>query len=344
MTSINPVTRAINSGYNPAETDVPANIAEGMTPEQKTQFRAYDAFASKCKEHGIPHEHAGCWDLKTAPNGTTKELAKMLDQLSPEDQQSVIEKRLTPEMQTQLATFRQVAANKVERQQRDEMVATIPAMQTTINAQAEEIKGLKEAQQKPANAPSMREQELEARLAELENAAATKEAEEAEEAGKSDFMRGLGEIFEFIGRFFTPFWNMVSAVTRLVKVCYNLLKGEKIDWTEEGLRMAGDIAGVFFPPAGAIANAGLNIYYDDSEILGGINELYDDADKDNYFRRQGEGLVDGAKGLYDGAVDATKDALRPWVNEGTSKEAVAPQAPTRAQVVSSPNIPLKSES
>ncbi len=112
-------------------------------------------------------------------------------------------------------------------------------------------------------------------LAAERHAREAREAQEAEEARKPSFWRTLVEIFEFLARFMLPVVNLISACVRVVKIAYKLIKGEKVDWGQEGLRLLGDVAGCFFPPAGAIANTGFNIWFDRSQILGGVNEIED---------------------------------------------------------------------
>lgn len=123
---------------------------------------------------------------------------------------------------------------------------------------------------------------LEQRVVELERELTTarqnrvqQEKMQADDAKKPSFKRTVFEVVEFFARFFTPFFNLISAIFRVLKIAYKLLTGQKVDWKREGLRLLGDIAGVFFPPAGAVINAGLNMWFNESQLLGGINEPFD---------------------------------------------------------------------
>lgn len=129
-------------------------------------------------------------------------------------------------------------------------------------------------------------------LRQMEEARAAEEAKAAADAKKPSFFRALLEIFEFIGRFLTPITNLVSACVRLVKVAVKLCQGQQIDWKKEGLRMLGDVVGIFCPPAGAIANTAFNLWWNESQILGGVNEIFDKATVANPFRTVAEKVVD----------------------------------------------------
>ena len=129
-----------------------------------------------------------------------------------------------------------------------------------------------------------------------ESALATEKAN-ATEARTSGLLRGLSEVFEFMGRWMSPFMNLLSAATRLGNLAMSLVRGEEVDWSKEGLRLAGDLTGTLFPPMGAMANSALNLYYNESEILGGANRYVDEGRKDNYFRRQWDGIVDSVKSV-----------------------------------------------
>ncbi len=117
--------------------------------------------------------------------------------------------------------------------------------------------------------------ELERELARTRETRVEQEKAQKDAAKKPGFMRTVLEVFEFFGRFFTPFFNLISAFFRVLKIGYKLITGQKIDWKKEGLRLLGDIAGIFFPPAGAVINAGLNLWFNESQLLGGINEPFD---------------------------------------------------------------------
>lgn len=157
-----------------------------------------------------------------------------------------------------------------------------------------------------------------------EEARAADARKQAEELQKPGFLRGLIEIFEFIGRFVSPLFNAISFFVRLSRVAWNYIQGEDIDWKKEGLRLAGDFAGIFFPPAGAIANAGFNVFSEEifgieggeSEILGGVNYLVDGDVK----------VKNPARYYASAAVDATVEAF------SDIKERVSPSADAGAEL------------
>ena len=171
-------------------------------------------------------------------------------------------------------------ADQVERSHSDARDAVNPKQEVRVQPSAP-------SQSEGITGPNQRKiADLEKRLENLETTGRVREETEANESRKSGFMRALKEVFEFMGRWTMPFFNLLSAVFRAVRIGVQLLKGEEIDWQKEGLRMAGDLIGTFAPPIGAMANAGLNLYYNESELLGGVNRLTDETKKDNYFRRQ----------------------------------------------------------
>lgn len=154
--------------------------------------------------------------------------------------------------------------------------------------------------------------ETETQNAKLRDQIEAREKAEADEAKKPGFFRALLEIFEGVGRWFNPFFNIVSAVFRVAKIGYKVLTGKKVDWTNEGIRLVGDVAGIFFPPVGAAVNAGMNLWKNESEVLGGMNEVFDKEKKENPFRRGFTGATDIIKGTYDKAkTTITGDAPEP---------------------------------
>ena len=142
-------------------------------------------------------------------------------------------------------------------------------------------------------------------------------------------MRALMEIFEFVGRFMTPVFNLASLAVRALRVGHDLLTGKEVDWKKEGLRMATDLAGVFFPPAGALGNSALNVWFNESQILGGVNELWDDAEKENPFRNAATNIWDGAKEAWDGAKTLfTGNTVAPGSDADNGVRPLQPQEVT----------------
>jgi hypothetical protein len=176
--------------------------------------------------------------------------------------------------------------------------------------------------------------ELQGELDKAKKAREADEAKAAERARNPGFGRMLLEICEALGRFMSPILNIVSACVRLLRVGYELLTGQKVDWLKEGLRMAGDIAGIFFPPAGAIANTAFNLWFDESEMLGGINEIFDKAKVKNQMRFEAVEVWNGVTGF---AKDIWQHiAGHPGVAQGSQDDdGVTPLstvAPTEVQL------------
>lgn len=126
-----------------------------------------------------------------------------------------------------------------------------------------------------------------------------------DEARKPSLWRSVLEVFEFIGRMLPgigSILNLISACIRVAGIATKLLSGEHMsaeDWKREGLRLVGDVIGIFVPPMGAIANTGFNIWWgeeDGAQLMGGINRnravakipfagkyLYDEAPVESAF-------------------------------------------------------------
>jgi hypothetical protein len=107
-----------------------------------------------------------------------------------------------------------------------------------------------------------------------------------DEATKPSFWQHVLEVFEFIIRCLPGIGQIISVAAAAIRVCrlaLALLSGEDrehIDWTKELTRLSGDLLGIIFPLGGAIANAGLNYWFDAQsdtrqgvQILGGANYL-----------------------------------------------------------------------
>ena len=194
-------------------------------------------------------------------------------------------------------------ANPVANQMANPVVAA-PASRQPLNAkQAMSVKPATDGVDAVANkAPGADVTSLDSRAKELGNikndtiaAERAKEAQANDEAKTPGFFRALLEIFEFVGRFFSPMINMMSAATRLFRILPEMLKGE-VDKAEL-IRLAGDVAGIFFPPAGAIVDAGMDYWFNESEILGGMNRKFDDGEVENPFRHGIEKATEGLKDL-----------------------------------------------
>jgi hypothetical protein len=77
----------------------------------------------------------------------------------------------------------------------------------------------------------------------------------------------------------------------------------------------------------AIGNAGLNIYNNETHVLG-----YD-LEKDNYFRGAGESLLGGAKKVFDGAMSfVTGDKPAPDAAKGEVDDRPIDLRPAGADV------------
>jgi hypothetical protein len=191
-------------------------------------------------------------------------------------------------------------------------VQQAPAGQTTAPA-ADPTKANQDLRvQAPPTAPDdvaalrTRLTELETVLADMqrrmeanENTIEQREKKEAEEARKPGFWRGLMEIFEFFMRLMNPFYNMLSACVRVAKIAFKLVTGKKVDWKDELSRLALDLVGCIpgMGWVGAIGNTAMNVWKNESQILGGANELFDDGiKKDSYLR-----------GMIDSGIDVVKD-------------------------------------
>jgi len=165
---------------------------------------------------------------------------------------------------------------------------------------------------------------------EEEKARAAAEAAAAREATEPGFLksvaRALMEIAEFASRFLTPFANLAALIVRVLRIIVALVQGQHIDWTKEGLRALGDLAGCFFPPAGAIANSAFNLWWDESQLTGGVNEIFDGADIRNPFRRAAEGSWNAVSGLFGGKHDVAAPQGR------ADSEVVGGATPAAAKV------------
>lgn len=163
------------------------------------------------------------------------------------------------------------------------------------------------------------------------------EADAEKEARKPSFFRAVLEIAEFVGRLFMPFFNLVSALVRVTRVGYDLLSGREVDWKNESQRLMGDVIGIFFPPAGAFLNAGMNWWNDESELLGGANKFFDEGEQPfsvKHYAEQGIGkAISSVKGWISGDKDSPAIRERPAVKDGAAAPAALPLMTPRELVM-----------
>ena len=148
--------------------------------------------------------------------------------------------------------------------------------------------------------------ELKAQLETERQARVAREKKEADEAKKPGFMRTVMEIFDLFGRLFVPFYNMASAAFRVLNIGYKLIAGQDVDWKKEGARLAADLAGAFVPGIGGVisaaVNGGMNYWFNESQVMGGANELFDGGvKKESGIRSMVDGTADLLKRAYNGA-------------------------------------------
>ena len=101
------------------------------------------------------------------------------------------------------------------------------------------------------------------------------------------FFQTVLEVLEFVGRWVFPIVSLISAAVRVARLLFEVVSGtnkEHIDWTQELIRLGGDLLGLipgFGGPLSAIANTGLNWWYGTeskdatgAQILGGANYFF----------------------------------------------------------------------
>ena len=150
-----------------------------------------------------------------------------------------------------------------------------------------------------------------------------------DEATKPSFWQKALEVFEFILRAFGPvgvFVNAASAALRIIRLAFALISGqdrEQIDWSKELTRLSGDLLGILVPLGGAIANAGLNYWFDAQsetrqgvQIMGGIN-YHAPESWDLGPNRRGvvRDTIDGARRAFAGVMAPTP---QPYVDPYTN--------------------------
>ena len=106
------------------------------------------------------------------------------------------------------------------------------------------------------------------------------ELEEKKAVEGEGFFGILQEIFTIAGEFaeaflrcFSNIANLFSAIVRAVNLAYAYATDRDINAEEQWLRLGGDIAGIFFPPAGMLVDKYADRKYKHDEMLGGINDL-----------------------------------------------------------------------
>ncbi len=150
-----------------------------------------------------------------------------------------------------------------------------------------------------------------------------------DEATKPSFWQKALEVFEFILRAFGPIGaivNAASAALRIIRLALDVFSGkdrEQIDWSKELTRLSGDLLGIIFPLGGAIANAGLNYWFDAQsdtrqgvQLMGGINYRAPESWNLGPNRR---GVVrdtlDGARRAFAGVLSpAAQPYVDPYAN------------------------------
>jgi hypothetical protein len=111
-----------------------------------------------------------------------------------------------------------------------------------------------------------------------------REARDSEASRQPGVVSAAFEILELAARFALPIVNLAILTIRLLVNVVYAMRGRVIDWHREGWRLAGDLAGCVFAPLGALANVSFNLAWDQSQIAGGINELFRQPNKHDPFR------------------------------------------------------------
>lgn len=159
-----------------------------------------------------------------------------------------------------------------------------------------------------------------------------------DEARKPSLWRSVLEVFEFIGRMLPgigSILNLISACIRVAGIAAKLLSGEQMsaeDWKREGLRLVGDIVGIFVPMVGAAANTGFNIWWgeeDGAQLMGGINRnravakiplvgkyLYDEAPVESAFSYWPSRAFDYTKRLVGSGDDGSTRGVQSSASGG----------------------------
>ncbi len=164
-----------------------------------------------------------------------------------------------------------------------------------------------------------------AELAGLQDDMAAENVANAEASKKPGFLRALLEIGEFILRLMPGIGQIVSGISAIVR--FSRIAADWMDPNKEVdkadlVALAGDLAGTFLPVYGglisATTNAGVNIWKNESNLLGGINRvswlqrfhdtpivghLIDRGDVESPAVYYSKGIVDKGKSLFTDAKD-----------------------------------------
>jgi hypothetical protein len=194
-------------------------------------------------------------------------------------------------------------------------------------------------------APTANTTELQRQIVELQKdreterlARVAREEQEAKDAKKPGFLRTVIEIFDLFNRFFNPLWNLASALFRICRIGYNLLTGKKVEWKNEGIKLAAELGGaalqIFMPGVGGIIGGALaagvqgymNWKNNDSEIIGGANKLIDKADVEYGIKQLALKTADIAKDAYGG----TKKLVTGKDDTPVADDGVRPLKPAEA--------------
>ena len=166
---------------------------------------------------------------------------------------------------------------------------------------------------------------MSAELNDMQNELAAENVANAEASKKPSFLRALLEIGEFVLRLLPGIGQIVSAISAVVR-----LSRIVADWMDPNKKvdkadlvgLAGDLAGTFIPIYGgllsATTNAGVNIWKNESNLLGGINRVswlqrfhdtpiigtvIDRGDVESPAVYYGKKIIDGGKSLFNDAKD-----------------------------------------
>ncbi len=164
-----------------------------------------------------------------------------------------------------------------------------------------------------------RVEELEAERTRRVEQDAARDAIDEDKARKPGFFRKVLEAAETFLRSLPVIGQLINMLSAVFRVGLILFTDKKLT-DEQKIRLVGDLAGIFYPMAGAVAHAGANYWFDNSEVLGGVNKLWDnrtvqeyDESKRRFVERKQavevrsgardatDGLTGTLKGLYEGA-------------------------------------------
>ncbi len=179
----------------------------------------------------------------------------------------------------------------------------------------------------PSSDPAQRTEEEKARAEAGRKTAA--EMSTDKKLGEPSFLGKVAEVLELFFRWTSPLFNLMMLYIRAIRVALTFLwtlvtQGSlkdamaSVNWEVEFKRALGDFAGVIFPPAGAIAHAGLNYWFDKepAEQFGGLNYYVPGEDKKEYaFKETLDNMFGWVKSGKDKVVGAIHEASAPVVEE-----------------------------